>query len=357
MCLFPQYPYWLAAKSSCAKRAAPDLLVQDLSGRCIDGTEGLSIAGTGELATGGKLILDGTLPTASSVATLHLQTENNAPVTQAMLDALPFVPSSVADEIQLATGDVAAQATAHVDLKKNELHYQLNLAFKKTKVYVPALDLPAEGASGSVTIKDGVARIAAVKGNVFGGSFRTEGVVDFHAAAKSARAKLDVAGLDLADLPKEWNIPAVVHKAVANGRLFGSASLEVTIPAELPSLYPATLAAMAGTQGALASGWFSTASLLGPHEEAHVRTRSRGTGEIRDPMGKSARSNSTWQLAPKLSRSRDAAGRADFRTFLSEDRGAETLLAALVMGQTALWRKSPRRKRKPRRRTRTSSST
>ena len=285
-----------------------DLTVTNVSVRLNNQAGRLVLSGSGDNAEVGKLLLDGSLENDSSLATVHLKNEARAHVTQTFLDRLPFVPAEVWGEIQIAEADTTAELTVTYDLNQKAVHYRLDLAPQKTKLFVAAIDLAAHSASGEVTIDDNLVLLRDVKGQALGGSLFTQADLDFRGAVrKLAFTKIRVEDLDIRELPDDWNIPAVVRKSIATGKLSGTAALEVTIRPALSPVSACTLIGVAGGAGIGSGQWFSAAAVIAPLQVHEVRAHSQGKGQVRDPAGKSEPIEFDWQIVPRRARSVDSA--------------------------------------------------
>src|SRR5207248_3299805 len=86
------------------------------------------------------------------------------------------------------------------------------------------------------------------KAQAFGGLIHTNADLDFRdTVSRLTFPAIKVENLDLHRLPDNWNIPPVVRKSIANGKLSGKAMLAVTLggSTEVISTSVATLTAMA----------------------------------------------------------------------------------------------------------------
>ena len=108
-----------------------------------------------------------------------LRSAGTVPVTQAMLQQLPFVPDDVWREVQLS-GDTPGTVTLTFDPARPPLHYRVELEPRHTRLHIRAIDLDAEDASGRVVIEDGVVRLRDVSGRVGGGQVTTDADLDFN---------------------------------------------------------------------------------------------------------------------------------------------------------------------------------
>jgi hypothetical protein len=331
------------------KEGAADLSAHQLNVSCTDWKDRLHLTGTVEVA-GGSLTVDGNLAKGSGLTTVQLKTDGKMHATQSILDSLPFVPAAVCNEIQLKGAEASAGLAVQWNPSKKEFHYELDLAIDHSSFNLPELGLPARNVTVKARAEDSVVRLAEVTGEAFGGTFRAEGTLDFRAGARISVNKIDLAGLDVADLPREWNIPDVMRRAVAKGKLFGTAALELSIATAEPRLHAVTLAALAGPSTAVASGWFSAPALLAIPSGTQIETKSQGKGQIRDPAGKSEPIEFDWQLAPREPRTPKGAAAAEFHADGPEldptDAETHHLLAVLLMGQTMLIQQEPKEKPK-----------
>jgi hypothetical protein len=291
-----------------------DLTVTNVSARLNNQAGRLVLSGSGHNDELGKLLLDGSLENESSLATFTIKSEARAHVTQAFLDRLPFVPAEVWDEIQIAEADTTAELTLTYDLTQKAVHYRVDLAPQNTKLFMPAIDLAAHSASAKVTIDDNVAQLRDVKGKAYGGSLSAQADVDFRGAVrKLAFTNINVENLDIHELPEDWNIPAVVRKSFAKGKLFGNATLEMTIRPALSPVSACTLIGVAGGTGFGGGQWFSSAGVIAALPVHEVRAQSKGKVQVRDPSGKSEPIEFDWQIIPRRSRSGEPARKSVVR--------------------------------------------
>jgi hypothetical protein len=110
-----------------------------------------------------------------------------------------------------------------------------------------------------------------------------------------------VEGLNLNELPGDWNIPEVIRSSALKGKLSGETSLLVTIvPGRLTPVDACNLVALAGTSLDFGAGqWLSPTSLLAISPRPVVHTQGHGRGQVRDPDGKSAPIEFDWHIAPR----------------------------------------------------------
>jgi hypothetical protein len=292
------------------KEGQTDFVIKKLRIRLNNDGSTLVLSGEGDSADLGKLVLSGSLEKEAGRATIHLETQTTAHVTQTILNQVPFVPGSLWNEIQIAEADTTAKLTLRYDLNNNGLHYRLELVAQNAKVFVPSIDLQTHDAKGKVTIDDNQVLLREIVGQALGGQLHVEADLDFRGAESQLRfTKIEVKDLKVSDLSEDWNLPAVVRKTVTNGRLTGDATLEVTIfPAKVTGADAGTLIAMMAVPPGLASApCWAPAGLLTVFPESEIRTKSHGKGQVRDPAGQAEPIDFDWRFVPKRFRSRRSA--------------------------------------------------
>jgi hypothetical protein len=202
----------------------PDLVVRAADVRLRPEGKRLVLTGLADEAAWGRCELRGGFDRDANKVDLILQTEQPVRVTQPMLSALPFIPASVWEEVQL-DGVTPARLSLHYDVANRSVSYRVDLAPHGTRVSVPVVRLQATNASGEVVVEDNLVRLRKVQGEAFDGKLRTEANLDFR--RQDARLAFDsvvAEGLNVARLPEAWKLPPRI-----TGRLFGKARLQMTL--------------------------------------------------------------------------------------------------------------------------------
>jgi translocation and assembly module TamB len=163
-----------------------------------------------------------TYATQTGALTLKLET-SDAAVTQAKLEALPYVPAHVWEEVK-AEGRTPVWLTVSTYAAKSDVHYRVELEPRDVKVRVTAIDLEAEQAHGKVVVEDGALTLRGVKGRAAGGRIATDAELDFRGEASKMHFDVHVRNVVLSKLPKSWKVPDKF-----DGKLTGRADLRLTV--------------------------------------------------------------------------------------------------------------------------------
>ncbi len=167
---------------------------------------------------------NGTFNSTGSQGSISLGTESVA-VTMTKLKAIPFVPPSVWQEVQVE-GTTPVQLRLDMETRgdKTSVHYRVEISPQDAHVQVPSIDLNAMHANGKVIVADEVIELDNVHGKTAGGSIVASGKLNFHDEPTRLAFKAGVQDVVLHDLPRSWNVPSDI-----DGKLTGSADLVVTI--------------------------------------------------------------------------------------------------------------------------------
>ena len=151
---------------------------------------------------------------------VRVQFKTRAPkaVTPELLRKVPFVRSAVWDQVSLAGTTPAAVTVEAGGAAGDGVHYQVDLAPTDTTVTIPASEITARAASGTVVIKDNLITLTGVSTQVAGGSAKFDGVLDFRGDDDNLYFNGVLHKLDTHLLPKGLPIPAAVAGKVG-GRL------------------------------------------------------------------------------------------------------------------------------------------
>ncbi len=260
------------------KEGHPDLVAHQVTAHLTREGGALVLTGSGENDVAGKLLLSGQLKSGSNQVHVNLKTEHAAEVDQAFLERVPFVPAGVWQELQVTRSESTAELNVDYDLKERNFHYRLDLAPRKTVASIPALEVTAQGAEGSVSVEDYLVHVRQVSAHAFDGTILVHhGELDFRGdVEKFDFSKIEAKGLDVSKLPPSWKFPPQIK-----GQLYGTAEAHVTIgPGRFdPAAIGALLASMDMAEGL---PWRSSATAYAafPHAELHID--GKGKGEIRD---------------------------------------------------------------------------
>jgi hypothetical protein len=209
------------------KEGAADLVAADIQATLQGKGDQVLLAGhidNWQQSNWGNWTFDGVMDRKSQETSITLRTDCALPVTQAMLNELPFVPTDVWRSVQVE-GTTTISTTIRYDGAKQTTHYRVEMDPRETQVHVPAIDLDAAGARGKVIIEDGVMQLQDVQGQAFDGTISISADFDFRQAPTRLEfSKVEVQNLAMRRLPKSWDLPRQIE-----GRLKGSAKLEVLV--------------------------------------------------------------------------------------------------------------------------------
>jgi translocation and assembly module TamB len=129
-------------------------------------------------------------------------------LTQAKVEAIPFVPASVWREVNGLDGDTQVSLAFSTAAGDGKVHLLLNLEPIKMAVCIPSIDLGGELFGGTVVVKDGLVELRKLAAHTAGGELTTSGNLDFR-DGKQIRLEfeIDAKGLDLVKLPAKWDLP------------------------------------------------------------------------------------------------------------------------------------------------------
>jgi hypothetical protein len=190
----------------------------------LEGNEdGLNLKGAANDPSWGKWNFAAQLITKTGAIHVDLDTPN-VQVEQKQLEALPYVPKNVWQQIRKVRGRTAVQIQLDLSMTRPDLHYRVELKGPQTQVEVTALDLMVDHASGGVLIEDGRVLLENVHAAVAGGKIALGGFFDFRKEPARLHFKVKASDLVLAQLPKKWGLPSQVE-----GKLVGAAELAVRV--------------------------------------------------------------------------------------------------------------------------------
>jgi hypothetical protein len=204
-----------------AQEGKPPLVISNAAANVADGKGMVKITGTIEDPGWGSWAVTADYAPGNGAVTARLTT-NEADLTHSQLEAIPFIPSRVWDQVRF-DGRSSLQLTLRRLPDQQTLRYRVEGQVSTATVGVSAIDLRATDVSGHVLIEDGKVTLQGVKGKAAGGTLTTDADMDF--AATPTRMKFDVsaANLVVGQLPKSWRLP------VQQGRLGGKADLLLTV--------------------------------------------------------------------------------------------------------------------------------
>jgi translocation and assembly module TamB len=308
------------------KEGHPDLVAKHVNGRLSRRGHDLVLTGSADNDVAGKLALAGQLDPASDLLTVDLKTEKAAVVDQAFLERVPFVPALVWEEIHVKRTESTADLKVTYNLKKNEVHFRLELAPRATEASIPSLDVVAHDAQGSVVVEDEIVHIRNASGKTFSGSITLDGDLDFSGPFdRFDFSKIVVKGLDVSKLPPSWKFPPQIK-----GKLYGTASAHVTM--KHGPFKPAAIGELLGMlAGPGAFAWRSSATTFVALPKAQFHADGKGKGEIRD-----ARVNGFPTEGPVGIRWRPEGFETDGAAATTSDSSAAARFLLLVATGTAV---------------------
>ena len=104
------------------KAGQPELVAHHVSAHLSRGDDGAVIlSGTADNVELGKLLLSGSIDTATHEAAVRLNTERTVHVTQPLLNRLPFIPRALWQEIRIDQGETPATLTVRYNLANGPL--------------------------------------------------------------------------------------------------------------------------------------------------------------------------------------------------------------------------------------------
>lgn len=156
----------------------------------------------------------GTLDGAVQFGVVHLTSQD--------LENLPFVPAATWRQVR-CEGDTSARIELSVNARE-EIHYRVDLRPTQTRVHITSINLTADQALGRVLIEDAVVYLEGVEGKAARGSIAVGAVLDFREPTTKMQFNVNVARLDLQQLPRTWRLPPLV-----GGSLSGRAALHVSV--------------------------------------------------------------------------------------------------------------------------------
>ncbi len=274
------------------KEGQPELVAQHVSAKLTRDANGkIVLAGTGDSAGLGKLLLDGSVAPPSAEAVVTLKTAGVVPVSQPLLLRVPFVPAITWRELKVAKGESSTALTVHYNLHGDHLHWRLALAPQKTTARIPVLDLEAHDATGSIVVNDYRIDLHDIQGKAYGGRVRLDGSLDFSTSTyKFDFPKIKLTSLDVAKVPDSWN-PAeldTLRQLAPEGKLTGTASVLVTM--HTSRVKPAVVDSFIGLTAASSSSesWLPALTALAAFPHRETRTESTGKATITGIAGGTA---------------------------------------------------------------------
>ncbi|HEY7326112.1 MAG TPA: hypothetical protein VH592_00625 [Gemmataceae bacterium] len=200
------------------------MIIRGVHADISSGDNGLTLRGTVSDPFWGDWKANGDFNHTGSQGSITLDTEKVV-VTMAKLKSIPFVPSSVWQEVHIE-GTTPAHLRLNIETKdhKTSVNYRVEISPQDAHVQVPSIDLDATQAHGKAIVADEIVELDNVHGKTAGGSITTSGKLNFHDEPTHLAFKVGVQDVMLHQLPRTWNVPKDI-----DGKLTGSADLVVTI--------------------------------------------------------------------------------------------------------------------------------
>jgi hypothetical protein len=292
--ILPEMPEVVIEQSEVVLRKAgqPELAARDVNARLTRKQEGAyAFSGSAQSAELGKLLLDGNYDAAKHEAVATLKTAGTAHVTGPLLDRLPYVPPATWEEVQIREGDTPAELTVRYTLFGGPVRWRLAMKPTNTDLRVVLLDLPVQGAHGELVIDDALVELRQVQGKAYGGDIALDADLDFRGQdTRLSFPKITLTNLNVADVPESWNEAELrtLRKLAPNGKLTGSASVEMTVhPGELS---PRTIESVIGLAATPSDSgrWLPVVAALSAFPQRVIETRSSGKATIAPVAGGSA---------------------------------------------------------------------
>jgi translocation and assembly module TamB len=200
------------------------MMIRGVKAEIVSGDKGMTLTGTVSEPLWGDWKAKGDFNSTGAKGSLTLAAESIA-MTMPKLKALPFVPPSVWQEIEVE-GTTPARLDLDVETSGDQtsVHYRVEISPKDARVRVPSIDLEAVQADCKAVIADEIIEVEKAHGKTAGGSILASGKLNFHDEPTRLALKASVQDVLLHDLPPSWKVP---HDL--DGKLTGSADLVVTL--------------------------------------------------------------------------------------------------------------------------------
>jgi hypothetical protein len=158
---------------------------------------------------------------------------DRADVTQAKLEALPFVSPKVWKEVQIE-GQTPLEATFRFDAnQKDSFHYHVGFDPPAANVFVTALNLKADHVHGQVLIDDGRVKLSDVEGNAAKGRVtKLNANLDFESTPERLDIHAQLTDLDMTQLPESGPLFERLHQVSPSGLVSGTANVKLTLEKE-----------------------------------------------------------------------------------------------------------------------------
>lgn len=202
----------------------PPLTLTGIDG-CLETRDGaLVVSGTIDDAAWGQWTINAQWDQQKAEGSATLAS-SRVVLSQARLEALPFIPAAIWQEVNELEGDTRVHFQLSAHGSSNDIRYNLTLDPIKVRVHIPSIDLRGVLTGGSVIVEPNQVRLRQLVSSTAGGELRGNGDLDFR-NEKRTRMQFDVTArhLDLLKLPRGWDLPRAI-----TGNLNGQAKLVLTV--------------------------------------------------------------------------------------------------------------------------------
>lgn len=199
----------------------PEFDLGGISGRLKRDGEAYILTGNLDDQKWGKWGISGRLNAAASDGQIVLQAEG-APLSDALLRSIPYVPSEVWDEFT-ASGQTVATITLTLQPGR-DLGYRVDLHPKKATLSFPSAEITVSDFVGQILVEDGRVNVEGGVMKLADGTITLKGFCDFKKSDRVIAMTLTTSGVDVTRLPQSWGLPKKVE-----GKLRGNANLELHI--------------------------------------------------------------------------------------------------------------------------------
>ena len=199
----------------------PEMVVKQVTARVDPDSTGLALAARTADPRWGPLQAFGHFSRDFQTGKLELRSNGAVSTDPTRVRSIPFVPSEVWENV-LPTGEIKIEATLERAADAHHsIHLETRIDLLGTAVRSPSLDLDIKGATGQVTIRDGLVTLKNIEGKALEGRVGANGKLDFESATPRVDLNLALGGIEVADAPARWQL----GEAGVSGRLIGSVHL------------------------------------------------------------------------------------------------------------------------------------
>lgn len=152
---------------------------------------------------------------------LTFATRNPIHLTQDKLSRVPFVPTSVWQQLEL-DANTPVELTLRKDSEALLPSYRVVVQPERARLQLLPLDLTVTDASGQVVIEDNRIEVTQGQGTTADGRVDLNGTLDFRVAPPQLALSVQTQRLSLQRLPRSWMLPEQLA-----GRFTGNARLDI----------------------------------------------------------------------------------------------------------------------------------